>query len=67
MTLPRATREARLQALAATYARWLEDLVARSPYDWFNFYDFWADDPISIGRRDMQQPAQERDAKNPES
>lgn len=67
VTLPRATREARLQALAATYARWLEDLVARSPYDWFNFYDFWADDPISIGRRDMQQPAQERDAKNPES
>ncbi|ABF11248.1 LpxL/LpxP family acyltransferase [Cupriavidus metallidurans] len=67
VTLPRATREARLQALAATYSRWLEDLVARSPYDWFNFYDFWADDPISIGRRDMQQPAQERDAKNPES
>ncbi|UBM07716.1 acyltransferase [Cupriavidus metallidurans] len=67
VTLPRATREERLQALAATYARWLEDLVARSPYDWFNFYDFWADDPISIGRRDMQQPAQERDAKNPES
>ena len=45
----------------------LEDLVARSPYDWFNFYDFWADDPISIGRRDMQQLAQERDANHPES
>jgi predicted LPLAT superfamily acyltransferase len=67
VTLPRATREASLEALAATYARWLEDLVARSPYDWFNFYDFWADDPISIGRRDMQQSAQERDAQHTES
>jgi predicted LPLAT superfamily acyltransferase len=67
VTLPRAARETRLEALAATYAHWLTDLVARSPYDWFNFYDFWADDPISIGRRDMQQSAQERDAQSTES
>ncbi len=65
--LPRARREASLEALAASYAHWLEDLVARSPYDWFNFYDFWADDPISIGRRDMQHPAQERDVQHTES
>ncbi len=67
VTLPRATREARLVALAERYAHWLEGLVARSPYDWFNFYDFWADDPISIDRLDPPQAERERHAERPES
>ncbi|QBK05258.1 acyltransferase [Hylemonella gracilis] len=40
-TLPRASRDAALTELATRYARSLEDTVARSPYDWFNFYPFW--------------------------
>lgn len=64
VTLPRAEREARLTALATRYVRWLEDLVARSPYDWFNFYEFWADDPISISRHESQQVDRERHAEH---
>ncbi|WP_420991762.1 acyltransferase [Cupriavidus sp. 30B13] len=39
--LPRARREAILTGHAADYAQWLSRLLAESPYDWFNFYDFW--------------------------
>ena len=48
--LPRAQREATLTALVTSYAAWLEALLQTSPYDWFNFYDFWADDEIRTGR-----------------
>ncbi|MGJ4748778.1 hypothetical protein ACQV5M_20625, partial [Leptospira sp. SA-E8] len=44
--LPRASRDAALAELAARYARSLEAALARSPYDWFNFYPFW-DSPAS--------------------
>lgn len=54
VSLPRANREAALTSLAASYAQWLETLVIHSPYDWFNFYDFWADDPIHTGRSHVQ-------------
>ncbi len=40
--LPRSRRDAALAAHAATYVTWLTALLVRSPYDWFNFYDFWA-------------------------
>lgn len=40
--LPRAQREQRLAELAALFARRLEALLARAPYDWFNFFPFWA-------------------------
>lgn len=43
--LPRAQREAALIAHATSYATWLAALLTTSPYDWFNFYDFWADEP----------------------
>ena len=36
------TRDAQLEAWAASYARRLEELVKEHPYQWFNFYDFWA-------------------------
>lgn len=39
--LPRATREAALQAHAAQFARWLEAQVREAPFDWFNFFPFW--------------------------
>jgi predicted LPLAT superfamily acyltransferase len=37
-TLPAGTTEARARAFAA----WLEGRCRASPYNWFNFYDFWA-------------------------
>lgn len=40
--LPRAGREARLAQLAAQFARRLEALLVRAPYDWFNFFPFWS-------------------------
>ena len=39
--LPRRGREEALQGWAALFASRLEALLVRSPYDWFNFYDFW--------------------------
>jgi predicted LPLAT superfamily acyltransferase len=36
--LPGGTIEARARA----FARWLEARCRLSPYNWFNFYDFWA-------------------------
>jgi predicted LPLAT superfamily acyltransferase len=40
--LPRATREAALQAVVQRYADRLAHHAKSSPYNWFNFYDFWA-------------------------
>lgn len=39
--LPRARREAALQAYAQQFADALTRLLRRSPYDWFNFFPFW--------------------------
>lgn len=35
-------RDAQLEEWAAKYAVRLEELVKQHPYQWFNFYDFWA-------------------------
>lgn len=43
--LPRAARPARLHALVQAYAARLEAYCIMAPYQWFNFYDFWADEP----------------------
>jgi predicted LPLAT superfamily acyltransferase len=40
--LPRDTRDVSLQRLCERYAGWLEMLCRETPYNWFNFYDFWA-------------------------
>ena len=43
-------REGRMQAAAAwagRYAARLADYAARFPLQWYNFYDFWAEDPSS--------------------
>ncbi|MHC4393703.1 MAG: LpxL/LpxP family acyltransferase, partial [Planctomycetota bacterium] len=40
--LPRKTREEALQVLITRYAKHLETYCRKAPYQWFNFYDFWA-------------------------
>jgi predicted LPLAT superfamily acyltransferase len=40
--LARAGRDQALQGWAADFATRLEALLRRAPYDWFNFFDFWA-------------------------
>jgi len=40
--LPRGRREDAVPALVQDYATVLEDWVRASPYNWFNFYDFWS-------------------------
>lgn len=42
VVLTRKHRERDLQALVQLYATRLEHYCRTSPYNWFNFYDFWA-------------------------
>jgi hypothetical protein len=42
-TAPVADREAAIRAAVERYAATLESLCREAPYNWFNFYDFWAD------------------------
>lgn len=42
--LPRHERDAAVQNLAQRYAWRLEHYARLAPYNWFNFYDFWADE-----------------------
>ncbi|MET0350012.1 MAG: acyltransferase [Rhizobacter sp.] len=39
--LPRRSRDEVFAALAGQYAQRIETLLARSPYEWFNFFPFW--------------------------
>ncbi|HEU4992154.1 MAG TPA: acyltransferase [Luteimonas sp.] len=51
-TVPRQARRAHVASLIRRYAARLEDLARRYPYNWFNFYDYWArsdDDPAVRG------------------
>lgn len=40
--LPRGKREPALATLASDFAQRLEHYCIRAPYQWFNFYHFWA-------------------------
>ena len=42
LALPRRERQAALQAAVSRYAQRLEYYTLRYPYQWFNFFDFWA-------------------------
>jgi predicted LPLAT superfamily acyltransferase len=42
LDVPRAERAAALQIVADRYALLLEKYVRLAPYNWFNFYNFWA-------------------------
>jgi predicted LPLAT superfamily acyltransferase len=44
-SLPRRGREAALAQYALSYAQHLERLLTSSPFDWFNFFPFWAQSP----------------------
>ncbi|MDR6395463.1 LpxL/LpxP family acyltransferase [Herbaspirillum seropedicae] len=44
--LPRKQRDQVLAELAAAYATRLEAHCLQAPYQWFNFYDFWADSAL---------------------
>ena len=41
VVLPRADRLAACAVLAADFARGVERLLARAPFEWFNFFSFW--------------------------
>jgi len=41
MITPRKKRDELIAAQATKYALWLEQRVAESPFDWFNFFPFW--------------------------
>ena len=41
VVLPRADRLAACEAYASDFAAGLERLLARAPYEWFNFFSFW--------------------------
>lgn len=40
--LPRRERAAALDALVADYVALIEGLLVEAPFEWFNFFDFWA-------------------------
>ena len=42
LVLPRVRRDEALQKWTALFAQRLEALLVRAPYDWFNFFLFWA-------------------------
>ncbi len=43
LVLARGDREAQIQAYAQQFSDALQAQCAKAPYQWFNFYDFWAD------------------------
>ena len=45
--IPRHNRGPALDAMIARYAQRLEHYIHVAPYNWFNFYDFWQDAPIT--------------------
>ncbi len=46
IVLPRKQRDEALAELASAYAARLEAHCLQAPYQWFNFYDFWADSAL---------------------
>jgi predicted LPLAT superfamily acyltransferase len=43
--LTRGERDKRIRELATAYAGRLEHYCTLAPYQWFNFFDFWREDP----------------------
>ena len=41
-----AARDALIQAALHNYVARLESLCREAPYNWFNFYDYWHEDPV---------------------
>jgi predicted LPLAT superfamily acyltransferase len=49
LALHRATRQADLTTAITRYAQSLEAACRASPFNWFNFYDFWATPRNALG------------------
>ncbi len=47
--LERGKRDAMIRECATRYAQRLEHYCRLAPYNWFNFYDFWADANVRTG------------------
>lgn len=63
--LPRATRTEALRGVMRQYAERLEQACRRAPYEWFNFYPFWAPMPgRGPGMRPRAESAQPADSAN---
>jgi predicted LPLAT superfamily acyltransferase len=45
--LSRSTRDQALQQHAQRFAARLEEQVRASPFNWFNFFDYWLDEPAA--------------------
>ena len=43
----RKQRESEIQAYAQKFADELSAQCQKAPYQWFNFYDFWADQKVA--------------------
>jgi len=54
LSLPRATREAALQAAAARFAERLAYYCQQAPLQWFNFFAFWAQ-PVAVATSNIEQ------------
>jgi predicted LPLAT superfamily acyltransferase len=48
IVLPRADRAGALQNYAGAFARLLEDYALKDPYQWYNFFDFWAEHKVAM-------------------
>ncbi|HEX7370878.1 MAG TPA: acyltransferase [Rhodanobacteraceae bacterium] len=59
--LPRAGRNAALDAYIRHYAARLENHLRDAPYNWFNFYDFWQPQTIVDSHRSV--PSSMREAR----
>lgn len=60
LELPRKTRQDAIRRYAAEFARRLERAVAMSPFQWFNFYDYWR-----AGTNEPRRQAESRPASDP--
>ncbi len=49
--LPRGRRGEAIQKYAETFAQRLERALAKAPFQWFNFYDYWPSRPTAKPRR----------------
>lgn len=48
--LPRESRYQAIDLILRRYAQRLEHYARQEPYNWFNFYDFWQQDPTQNPR-----------------
>ncbi|MDQ5878129.1 MAG: hypothetical protein QG584_748 [Pseudomonadota bacterium] len=51
MILPRGQRESAIAEHAQRYANHLATLCLQTPFQWFNFFDFWADTKLRNSRK----------------